>query len=236
MNTLRSTNAFLMQADEERRLAHRQEIKRAIAGMQVKRARIEELRSIVAKLNADSEAAAETHSVDATRLQSELDRLDEQQIEAVMAGKATPAKSLQRRGEILTELSSLNTALELRCEANRRSIHPLEKQIRELQAETSTSESLKNRLTDLCSVDLRRRRMFCEMRLQFCNVMLKESQRLVAVHSHNTKALEANGNGEKQRITSARQSDAEAVSRMVSTELQELHQESARLQAEATAE
>jgi len=234
--TLLSPNAFLMQADPERRLAHRQEIKRALAEITVKKTRLAELRDIIAKLNADSDRAAGQHSEAAGRLQTELDELDAQQIEHVLAGKSSPPKAIERRRQILDELTSLNQILETTCEANRRSSRPLGSQISALVMQTTAESALQNALLSLCSVELRQKIAFISLRGRAANFMLQELQRLAGIQRHNLDLSVSQKNSRDILIHKAKLADTLAQIALCNGELLVINQEIAKLQAEALAE
>lgn len=234
-------NKFLASHDDERRLAHRSELKRKLAEIQVKRTRIAELQTIVGKLNADSEQAAAEHSVAAGVLQAELDGLDEEHVDALMVGKQTPAKSLARRGEILNELAKLNQNLELRCEANRRSVQPIQNDIDKLRVEIAEGASLNNRLADLASVEIRRKRLLNGFRLRIAEIGLKESQRLVSASKHNVDIVEENARrgfpvGSELSVAQAKLSDWQFVEKAYQAEMREIQENDRSIEAEALAE
>jgi hypothetical protein len=198
---------FLAHLDDERRLAHRSEKKRKIAALSVKRDRITELEAIIRRLNQDSETAAESHQIDAGRLQSELDTLDEQQVQCVLAGKPTPEKALKRRSEILSELAQLNNVLEMRCEANRRSIQPLQKQVESLRLEVAERQALQNQLIGLASVEIRRQRLFNDLKQRSAVALSNEIQRRLAIAERNVDVSRTNKNDEDLAIHSAQLED-----------------------------
>lgn len=234
--TLLTTNKFLMQSDDERRLAHRREIKLALASISVKKSRIAELKDIVQKLSDDSDKAADEHGTAAGLLQSELDALDAEQIESVLAGTPSPPEAIQRRRAILDELNELNRVLEVACEGNRRAARPIEKQIHETLMATTAEGALRNQLTSLCSVSLRRKQMLCGHKLQLANAGLREATRIAGAIAHNGKICTLNHDSTGVAIASVRQADAEALVSAMQAEITALHAEAARLQAEALAE
>jgi hypothetical protein len=231
-------NKYLASHDEERRLAHRQELKRAIAENQVKADRIAELRGIVAKLNADSDIAANEHSAAAGVLQAELDALDQEHVDAILASKQSPAKALERRGEILNELAKLNTELELRCEANKRSIQPIEKQIHDLSIELAQGATLKSKLVDLASPEVRRKRLLNSHRLRVADMSLQECNRMVGILLDNMAPHKENAKrgfnvSSDKAITQAKLSDWQFVLSAVQAEIAELRDTDREIEAES---
>ena len=229
-------NKFLV--DDERRQAHRLELKRRLAELDVKRNRIAELREIVAKLNADSDAAANDHSEVAGELQAELDRLDADHIQALLDDNLPAPKAMQRRREILQQLSERNQSLELRCEANRRSAQPLEKQICELQMELALEGATKNKLIDLCSAELRRRKIANGIRLKLSEAALRDCDRTIEIFSHNYSLHELQGDEKTTRaeINRVRLEDYREVRKEFESALGDAHNESAELQRLALTE
>lgn len=233
-----SINRYLAGADEERRLAHRQELKRAIAENQVKADRIAELRGIVAKLNADSDIAANEHSAAAGVLQAELDALDQEHVDAILASKQSPAKALERRGEILNELARLNQALELRCEANKRSIQPIEGEIHRLTIAVAEGATLKSKLCVLASPEVRRKRLLNSHRLRVADMSLQECNRMVGIlsnnlASHNENAKRGFDVSSDQAITQAKLSDWQFVLAAVQAEIAELREADKEIERES---
>ncbi len=231
--TLTGNNKYLLQLDPERREAHRREIRRALAEIAVKKSNISDLTNIVQKLNADSDQAADEHSAAASTLQAELDLLDAEQIENVMASHTTPPKSLLRRRLILDELTELNKTLEMRTEANRRASMPVERQIRELSKDITSETVLENQLVSLCSPATRQKMMIAELKLQVANVGLKEAQRLASITAHNKKICTLNRDQSGAAIQSTKLADAESLVGAMEAEIGTLHAESATLQSQA---
>lgn len=178
-----SVNVFTV--DEERRLAHRDELKRKLAEQQVMRERITELEKVVAKLDADSDAAASEHQETAGKLQSELDALDEEHVTAILAGKSAPAKSLKRRTEILESLTELNRDLESRCEANKRSAKPIRREINKLRLDLAQGAAIASKLANICSPETRRERLWNGLRMRMADAMLNEAERVAGVITKN---------------------------------------------------
>jgi hypothetical protein len=216
----RSYNVFTI--DEERRLALRGELKRELAEFAVLRIRIADLRLIIAALADDSDQAAEQHAIAAGALQTELDRLDELHVQAVLSGKQLAAKAVQRRAEILGELASLNMALEMRCEANTRATLPLEQQIFDLTQKIATEQSTENSLSSLCSVGMRREQALNQHRLQLASAGLASAIRMVEFH--RTSAGE---------IAVVRRADAEALVKAVEAEIRDFHAKAGQLRQQA---
>lgn len=230
------SNIFLMQADPERRLAHRREIKRALAEIEVKKCRIVELRSIIQKLGDASDRAADEHGTAAGRLQGELDELDRQHIESILEDTSSPPEAIQRRRQILDELTELNRTLETTCEANKRAAKPLERQIHTLIMASTSEGALRNQLVSLCSVAMRRKMKLCELKLQLASAGAKEAQRLASTIEHNKKICGLNHDCTGATIQSIKLSDAESLVSAMQAEIGELHEEAARLQAAVLAE
>ena len=230
------SNGNIYTIDEERRLAYRGELKRRLAELSVKTQRIAELQNIVQKLNADSDRAAEQHGVEAGRLQTELDSLDAEQIDAVLSGTKTPAKSIARRTEILAELSKLNQILEVACEANRRAARPIQKQIGTLRAEIAAGASLDNELASLCSPATRRARLLNGHRLKWVDIALKDAQRMVTVLEANVKIAKLNRDGSSESIKGVRLADWRSVVAELQSDIAALHQADAVIQSQALAE
>ena len=74
-------NMYTAGSDEERRLAHRQELKTRLAEMSVAKSKLADLRDIVAKLDADSDEATEQHAAETHKIQVELQGLDKEHVE-----------------------------------------------------------------------------------------------------------------------------------------------------------
>jgi hypothetical protein len=225
-----------MRSDAERTAAHRVELRRAIATLEVKILRLKELQDVVSKLNADSEAAAEEHAIAAGKLQAELDSLDRQQVDAVMAGKPTPAEVIARRVQILDELAEANRRLEARCEGNRRAAAPFGEQTINLARETAGINSLRNKLVDLCSDDTRRRIAFNEMKIQMASAGAKEASRRAAHIDHNLKLHLRQKQTRDAEIETVRLADAKALVESMQAEIVALQAESERLREVALAE
>ena len=234
--SLLNTNPFLMQADPERLAARRRELKTVLAKISVQKIRISELRDIVQKLSDDSDKAADVHGVAAGLLQSELDELDRQHIESILAGTSSPPEAIQRRRAILDELAELNQTLEMTCEANKRAAKPLERQVHTLVMETTTGAALQNQLTSLCSVGLRRKMKLCELKLQLASAGVNQAQRIASVIEQNKKICTLNRDQSGVAVQSIKLGDAEALVDAMQAEIGAHHADAARLQAEALAE
>ena len=180
-------NTFLAHHDDERRLAHRREHKQRLAELEVKRLTLSELQNIQRTLERDSETAADRHSEEAGKLQSELDRLDAEHVEAIMAGKSASQKSIQRRSEIMAELAKLNQILETTCEANRRAAIPIRKQIQELQIEIGKGQQVQNELIRLAHPNIRRERKLIELQLRACEQVSAEIRRRKDIAEENIR-------------------------------------------------
>ena len=210
-HTIPNFNAFTI--DDERRLALRSEVKRSLAEIAVKKQKAAELEEIVAKLDADSDDAADQHTTAASALQSELDGLDAENIEAILDGKKATAKSSKRRREIMEELTALNQELEIRVEANRRSSGPIRKQAGQLRMETTAESALKNTLAELCSIGLRQRILINRMQFKGAVAATNECERVLKVFSHNRDIFTQNRAeaSESSVINQARTADHEAA-------------------------
>lgn len=185
------TNRYLAGQDPERDAARRLEIKRDLAKRQLNQQRICELQAIARKLDDDCDTAASEHAVSAGVIQSELDRLDAEHVDLIVAGKTSSAKSLQRRSAILAELASLNMQLQTRCEANKRSKIPLEKQIFALRSEVAAAATLENQLQQLAGPDYRVKQVIDELTIQAAKIALGEAMRREAIHAANYAKDEA---------------------------------------------
>ncbi|MDZ4683782.1 MAG: hypothetical protein SH850_01755 [Planctomycetaceae bacterium] len=234
MSHLLGGNPYLI--DPERRLAHRSEIRRELAKIAVVKDRVAELKNIIAKLAADSDRAAESHGVDAGRLQAEMDQLDQQQIECVLAGTPTPPEAIQRGRQILDQLTELNRNLETVCEGNRRAAEPVEKQINDLRMQTTNEGAFRNRLVTLASREAQQKLMLNGLHLQAAESIRRELQRLIDIHEKNVVISRKNRNGDDILIHQTKLADCEAVAALNAAEIASLHVESARLQDEARAE
>jgi hypothetical protein len=234
-------NPFLATADPERHQAHRHELKRKLAEIGLAKLKLVELESIVRKLNDDSDAAANEHQIVATRLQAELDHLDTEHVDCVMSGKASPAAAMERRRAVMAELAELNTALEFRCECNRRSITPIQREWESTRMQTASEGAVRNELASLCSAETRRRRLLNEHRLRVANSGLQAAQRAVGIHQENLRRCELNTqNGfnvatEKQ-IALERLGDSQFVLKAFEQELAEIHAADREIEAAALAE
>lgn len=210
-------NKFLIDEDPERAAARRLEIRRALAQRELNRQRIDELNAIVKKLDDDCDAADEEHSIATGKLQSELDELDEQHVDGILSGKPSSKKSLQRRSEILTELASLNTQLETRCEANRRSILPFRKQIEQLRTEVAKSSPLESELLALGGQAVRVEQTISELEIQGTKVMLNEALRRQEIYKSNLSnqkdwdELHKRSQSQQARIHSVQVDDSKKV-------------------------
>lgn len=233
--------SMMIDTDTERRAARRQELKRKLAETEVKKTRLAELQTIIGKINADSDAAAAEHSEAAGALQAELDGLDAQHVDAILAGEKTPDKALKRRGEILNELAKLNQTLEVRCESNRRSVTPLERQRELLSREIAKTATLKNDLAALCDDATRRGRKLVEHRLQVAQAGLRDCQRSVAIFQHNQEVCTLNKrNGfsvaDEIAIADRHLADWLWMRERYEQQIRELHDEDRHLAARALAE
>jgi hypothetical protein len=212
------TNRYLADADPERAAARKIEIKRKLAQRELNRQKIDELNAIIKKLDADSDDAAEQHQLSASKLQEELDKLDEQHISLILEGKSSSSsKSLQRRSEILSELASLNQSLETRCDANRRSQLPFRKQVEQLRLEVGRASTLENELLELGGSKYRVAQAVSELTIQTAKIALNEAVRMQGIHSHNL-TIEKDWNrannrtsSEQTQIEEAKLSDATKV-------------------------
>lgn len=193
--------------DDERRLAHRDEIKRKLAQIDAKKSRIAEMRSIVERIEADSEAAADRHREEAGTLQNELETLEAEHIENVLADKQTPEKNVKRRSEILQEISKLNQILETTVEANRNAMRSTNRDIDELTSEITDEGALKNRLARLCSPQLRRESLLNDLLVKASELVLTEARRLLDVVESNGQLHEENERLDKASIYPARIKD-----------------------------
>lgn len=236
MNHLRGNNKFTIQADPERRLAYRAEIKRQLAKYVVTKTRISELRDIIARLQADSEAAADSHQRDAATLQAELKSIDQKHVDAVLAGTELPQKQVERRSQILNEIQTLNRVLDDRCQTNKRAIQPLEREVAELRQALVDETALRNELGKLCSNDLRRRRLFVEHQMRFCDFMAKEAAKNVEVLRGRVEVDQRNKDSQGELIDSLRLEDWKFVSLQCGREMQRLRELDQSLEQEALAE
>lgn len=222
--------------DEERRLAIRQELKRKLAEAEVKRQRVAELQAIVDKLAADSDAAADEHSEAASKLQDELDELDQAHVSAILAGKTSPAKAMTRRREILDELASLNQALETRCEANKRATLPITRDIDKLQMELAEGSAIKSQLASLCSVETRQQRLLNSHRLQFLTHAMNDARRMAAITRVNVDRATIEKRGDAVTIQRAKSEDYESMVVVYAKEIAAIHANDKAIEAKALAE
>lgn len=236
MSTLLNGNIFTMQADDERRLAHRGEIKRALAEIAVRKQRIAELQNIVKRLDADSETAADSHSEQAGRLQEELKGIDQQHVHCILGSTELPAKVVERRSAILDEIVQLNRLLEDRCESNKRASVPIKREIQELTMQVTSEGALKNQLAALCSPELRRKRLANGHRMKFAIGAADDAARMVAIFRHNTEVHQLSRNVTDEAIAKVRLADWQAVAAECQAEVQRLRDADVTIEAEALAE
>lgn len=234
-------NANLYTIDEERREAHRQELKRKLAETEVKKERLRELEDIAKRLDADSDAAAAEHSAAADELQSELDKLDEQHVDALLIGKTSTSKAMQRRGEILQALADLNTQLEIRCEANKHSKRPIASQIHAITMDIALTAADKSKLVDLASAKTRQARLLNSLQMKAAQIALAEAKRCVDVNSHNLSLAEDHIRrripaAEDKAIATVKLEDWRFVYNACQAEIQRLKKNDEAIQATALAE
>jgi hypothetical protein len=236
MSVLLSQNVYKLQDDSERRLAHRSEIKRSLAEIQVRQSRIAELRAIIHKLEHDSETAADSHTEQTGRLQAELKDIDQKHVDAVLASTELPQKDVARRGQILDEIQTLNKALEERCDSNKRSAQPILKEIQTLVMQNTQGGALRNQLAALCSVELRRQRMLNGHLLQWMQPALRDAQRIIGVEEHNILIHQKNGDAALERVQVIKRDDWLAVVKSIETEISKLQSQAREIEAQALAE
>lgn len=227
-------NKYLI--DEERRLAHRGELKRKLAASGVKKSRLAELEEMITRLDRDSDAAADEHQAAAGKLQSELDQLDELHISALLANEVPDQQLISRRREILERLQKLNSDLELRAEANRRAAIPFRRQWEALRSEIAAEQTLSSSLTDLCSPEKRQAMLISDLRLKAAQMTQGEADRLIRILSANIEIDELNRDGEQKRIHETRLTDWQAVRESCRQAVAQAERASQAARAEAMAE
>jgi hypothetical protein len=206
-------NKFLVDSDNERRLAHRAELKRKIAESSLKKLKLEELRAVVSKLNADSDQAAFEHEQAAAPIQAELDQLDQQHIDDTLAGQKASPGTFARRAELLDKLTELNRTLESRCEANRRAAAKVERDIHVASVDLAADATLESRLAELCSVEIRREKVLAELLVKSAAMAVAESDRVLGIYQANMRLLDDNvargfSRDDEYRIHKAQMDDA----------------------------
>jgi hypothetical protein len=236
VNHLTGHNLYLMQGEQERRLSFRNQIKRELAKITVAKSRMSELGAIVARLQADSDAAADAHQRDAVLLQAELKAIDQKHVDAVLAGTELPQKQVERRAEILNEIQTLNRVLDDRCQANRRAIEPLEREIEQLRATITSEQALKNELSKLCSNALRRRRLFIAHQMRFCELMKREADKNVQVLTEHVGTSQRNKDTSGEMIDQLKLDDWRFVAGECHREMARLHEADRQVEAEALSE
>jgi hypothetical protein len=209
-------NHFLI--DDERRIALRDEIKRKLAELAVKRTRVDELDIVIARVNRDSDDAAAEHRREYDPLQSELAALDQKHVDAILKGEQVTDKITKRRSEILERIRELDQARDMRTEANRRALEPLNKQKRELQHEVGQEGVLRNNLIDLSSPALRHRSRALEFIVRSLRAAVDECDRMASVYDGNLSTV-LDPETRRGQIEQAKAVDLEAMKRHIENEL-----------------
>jgi hypothetical protein len=222
--------------DEERRIALRGELRRKLAGITVVRERIRELRAIIARLDADSDQAAERHQSKTGPLQSELTELDAKHVDSIISGKKTPPKNTSRRAEILQAITAANVVLEDAVSANKRAKKPIEQQIRGLEKQTADSMATKNELAGLASPELHDRQFLLSQRLKWADARRKNAQNYCDKNIAGIEQAKQENDGKRVRILTRRlhgwQLDADDAAEIIAT----CHREMAELQTQMMAD
>lgn len=236
MSHLTGNNAYLMQSEPERLLSYRNQIKRKVAEIAVAKSGMAERGAIVARLQADSDAAADAHQRDAEKLQAELKAIDQKHVDAVLAGTELPQKQVERRYQILNEIQTLNRILDDQCQANRRSIEPLQREIEQLRATITSEQTLKNELGKLCSHTLRRRRLFVEHQMRFAEFMTREADRNIQVLAGHVEVSRSNKDTSGEMIDQMKLDDWRFAAAECHREIARLRQVDREIEAEALSE
>jgi hypothetical protein len=235
-SSLLGQNVLHLQNDPERRAAHRLEIRRALAHIEVRKSRIAELREIVKKLEADSENAADQHSEAAERLQKELREIDEKHVTCVLSSEELPAKLVTRRSAILDEIVTLNKILEETTSSNQRAIEPIQQEINATVMQTTEESALRNQLANLCSPGLRQRRMLNSHLIRWMEHAAKDAARIVGIEEYNVEVTLKNRDPANEVLQRTKLADAQAVLKACQREVGRLLSNDHTLRDEALSE
>jgi len=234
--TLLGENPFLLQGDDERRIARREELKWAVADIMVKELMMSENDTCIKKLSDRIDTAVAIHGEKAAKIHAETPELTERRIRCIKDGTPLSAKDAARQMELTEELVAINRTLEIETAADQAAILQLDRKNIALRKVTTVKQALMNALSSLCSPTLRRKRKFIEHKLQLSIAGLKAAQRSLAILGENRKIHAMNHDRNLIAISESRSEDARDLVAMIGAEITSMHEESARLQAAALAE
>ena len=217
---------------------YRAELKQKRAALIVKRSSVREAEAIVTRLEASKDEAAAEHAEAAAKIQSELDAVDAADIDAIVRKESPSQESLDRRRELLRELSALNEALELKLEAARRSIVTVRKQVEDTRTESLQLPLVEAQLRRMCSMKTRQQLLANEFMIFALKGAIKEVRRRVSIQQDHVAIHKRNKDeGSHDGLFAAKRlDDLEFVQRDLDAKLSDAIAEQDRLQEVALSE
>ncbi|MFO1043943.1 MAG: hypothetical protein U0941_19340 [Planctomycetaceae bacterium] len=216
---------------QDSRAQQRAALKLQLAKLQAKSGTVREGDQVIAKLEASKDTATSEHAEVAARIQNCLDALDQDDIAEIVAGRSPTDESLKRRRELLNELTEVNSALELKLEAARRSIATQKSQIEQTRIDCCQLGTIEANLRRTCSVRTRQAMLANEFRVSGLKQTLGEIGRRLALHQEHIDVHKRNQDTSSPDAVFASQrfDDLSAVQTQIQTEFDEALREQNRL-------
>lgn len=173
---------------EESRGRYRREIRSALDFIEIEKLHVGEFEAVIAAANADSELAAEEHSLVCQPAQAALKESDEKSLDAIRAKKPIPPEVSAARVEALKAVAAANSALESRIQANRATTKSMKSQIDAARMNVIGQGPLEGALINLADASLRDQFSRIGGRLEWSRHRHTHAQQNVAMQ---TRILEA---------------------------------------------
>ena len=157
---------------DEERAAKRAELKRRIVERGVQKRQLSSLRKMVAEINSRSDEAANIHRDECLPLQDELEKLNTNQVAAILENEHSDPEDA-RRLEILREIERHNEMLEATTKSNGSLVDSIQQQLAELGSKVSKTVALESQLARLASEALLEQDILLRSRIEWAGRRLQ---------------------------------------------------------------
>jgi hypothetical protein len=198
---------------EADRLAHRRDVKERLAKRAILEQRCRVMRSDMARIMGEIDAAANEHSAKTAELQDELQELEDRALARITSRKPADAKERKRRAEIVRAIADENAKLQRITDDCRRRRFALQQKLNKIFRE-SCSYGTENELTiwGAASPELFGRMFVCQRREKLHDMRVKAAREQLALHRDpDQRRLRPYLNARHKRQWEAELADAEAA-------------------------
>jgi hypothetical protein len=179
--------------DEPSRLARRREIRRKIAERTEAEKRAEGIRQRIVEIDREADQAADLHQRECQPLQTEIQTLTQQIIEAAADRQPAPEDAETRRRQLLADVDAQNEILAELVAACDRRRKPLQEELRQILKRVTDGAALEYRLSHEGTghPDLLLQKFVLQRALEYATARLGGAVRKVETHEAEIASIKA---------------------------------------------